>query len=1164
MGFSVKFEGIAPLYSAFAIVAIESVWPNPDGGELSPDEFDLNLMGLPTDGYGSMAGRKRNKFAQGTATEEEFIQAQGYYKIFPLNILSASTTTSTNGSSFEVKFTLDDLLLITDKDNAQAMSNATGLPINRADLAASTEFSSLFQASNDLRMVTDEELGLARYRISGANSGFNIEDLVTANDTVTIWLYHDPKEFYFKDEGILINEENLTVDKGMNWVIGSGDRRSQYSTESPTFQERMLGVTGLIDEYMETSMQAVVEGQDKPIRGVTQDNVYQVVNSFYREAKAGIPATGKSNRAIDFSKTAFGEGNGEKIYNWLLDPLLNFGDIAPVDGTGSDTVLENRSRALDNFIKTLTPSGDGIRLFSEKYTSESVAYARMLGKDPEELINGLNLFASEMNGALTEHLSSTTNKMVVTRSRQDFSTGRTIITSGDGKPFHGETPYLALRGQISSVKVNIGTVQGAYTVTLSGSGMEKVLGEHEVFYENFFYPGDTKILVDFNVVFANMSPPRAILSLVNAWTPKKVIIGRPSSYSMDSLNMFLRVKAKPPDEGEAATEGEETLEEGENETEIDQIAYEEEVPLRGNFVVSDPITKDGVDVSKTRLFAPVNYVDTIRIREMINVINNSYTNPDQEGVINTAVMLQTKMSLMDNLRRIIGVGSLYEVFTDETGRLRYRITFEAMERTPQPKYIPIVQDVDLLADGASFEKSDANVVTLVDVSPLRSDTHTTLFQLGWVGRSLPPIDAVPITGLGGREEETASSLLYRYGLRTQMIDDIYTSQTNEARRKATLHRGFYGQPIKQATVKVRNSTSYRAGETVFMALQGAKYRSRVPVNLTKTINWIDYLLGDEELLDMYVGADERLAHPEYYAKTAGEFTPIPPKGGTYYNEFKSNPKEFVARKIKDTLTYLQGVLPGVDVITPDYFPPTYWYIQDAGLAFQGWDDNSVPHTEILKLYTSLLKAAVLGSAGDADAVQQIYLKHPGAMNAIKFQDFRATSYYISSVTHSFVQDADASTSLSLNFGQDCLVLLEPRYFLPIGFLSLEKKMRIGYDDEEQKLLYEEYPNKRSPLQNIYLNQYKEDAQFKRGNFLYTSQIFRNISNYMYEIAILDGLDVNTYYDDHSESVDSTVFNAAPTLPLDNRERVNEVMAMFDAERTSGQASNAGNGEVKEK
>ena len=111
-----------------------------------------------------------------------------------------------------------------------------------------------------------------------------------------------------------------------------------------------------------------------------------------------------------------------------------------------------------------------------------------------------------------------------------------------------------------------------------------------------------------------------------------------------------------------------------------------------------------------------------------------------------------------------------------------------------------------------------------------------------------------------------------------------------------------------------------------------------------------------------------------------------------------------------------------------------------------------------------------------------------------------------------------TTQLNLTHGQDNLVLLEPFTMRPIGFMSIERRMKIGYDDvvidnegkpvyenpnkqAKERMLWEEFNTTKSSIQIMYEEQFKQDKQFKESSFLYASQKNRNSSNFMHELSL---------------------------------------------------------------
>jgi len=1126
-----NFQGNSPEYTAFALVAIESAWPNPEGGELSSDAYDLSLLNIDpaqTDtktsvGRGKYSPTLQDYTEADVKTQRDYYRTQGYYKLIPLNVMQVKTSASKDGSSFQVTFTLDDIMMITDDDTSKALIHATGLPMNRMDLTESGlpgHLPVLREPMNDgpshWKYVKDEELGLSRYRITGASSSFNIEDLVEANDTITIWIYHDPKDFYLKDSNAIVDNNTIQFNDSITNIIGSANRRNQFDSEKPTFVESMLGVIGLVNTYVsETIKNAIANKETNPDTPVVnKDNLYKILTSFVQEGATTSQSFDEKGALSDYTKLSFpGVLQGNKIYNGLILPY--YSDLNKF--TRSARLA--RRTAINHLISLLKETNNSKQFFEPLTTNSSFIpvqkYFSTIGlvtvSEANDFILSLNLFISGLHSQVSAYVKQYQARREITTTQQDFSNGRKCLTNAS----HGETPYLALKGQISDIQVSVGTTDGTHLVTLSGHGYEKILNTSEVFYDDIVFPSNTRIpLADYTTVYANMSPPRAILNIVSQWAAKQIIIGPSNNYSTLSFNRFLFIQSaagEPADKVIKVT----TSPDG---------PFKKDIILRGEFVY-DTLTSSNFDISKLRIFTPLNYIDTSRVQEMIRTLDLSYAFHIQT-IVNTAFELDTRRPIMENLKKIGGVANFYETFVDETGRLRYRLSFEAWERIVHPEYTPIIQDTDVLGGGAVFTTTDSQVRTVIDVKPIIGQSDINFTDLGWAGRSTPPAGKTPLNVDKNIPISSLSPEFFRYGMKTLKIDDNYTGEQGEARRKASLYREFYQRPLRGAKLKLRNNTSYRVGETALVALQTNKHRSRSLIDIPKVLDWLNYLKGHKDLIPWYIGVDPRLTHPDYYVQTQS-YNPIPDT--ILQQQYVEDPHGFVLDQFIKTFKFLKDILPGINVITPEFFPPTYWFFTYLTHKFYSWNELTLKDSVIKDLYKYLLQGVILNKASAQKAAQIIFQEQEGIINAVKFHDFRAMSYYIEDVTHSFQQDSEATTSLQLNYGQDNLILLEPKRFLPIGFLSLTKSMKIGYEDETQDVFWlsdkssTKKERTRSAIQNMYINQANEDLEFKKASFLYNSQIFRNTSNYMYELAIREGLNITT-----SAGAKSTSSTATPT------------------------------------
>jgi hypothetical protein len=138
--------------------------------------------------------------------------------------------------------------------------------------------------------------------------------------------------------------------------------------------------------------------------------------------------------------------------------------------------------------------------------------------------------------------------------------------------------------------------------------------------------------------------------------------------------------------------------------------------------------------------------------------------------------------------------------------------------------------------------------------------------------------------------------------------------------------------------------------------------------------------------------------------------------------------------------------------------------------------------------------------------------------------------------------------------------------LPIGHLSIEKKMRIGYTigdgefGQEDSYRFTAYmknvldttiSDELSPLAKLYINQKKQDKLFKSASFPHIAQRYRTGSNYLLEISKRYGLDLNI-----TLQVEDTPSNGRGVVivPEDNPNSVNNTVELNAFELQLNQAT----------
>lgn len=1157
----------------------------------SQDELDyVNARVLETDAYGIYPEANiRPGFSSILRSDDAFKKRRGYFKILPLNILSISSNTSTGGevgqSQFEVSFTLDDVIIIADDFASQMIYNSMprAIPISLANVE--TEIRAIYNQSVPEEIQTElSPYGYTAFRVSGNDFPFNIEDIVEANDTVTIWLYHDPKEFDFVENETLSLDE-FVFNKSFSYVVGTASRKSQDDfnlrqeqtssyTPPKTRVQSILNDAGILSKYNSPEkLQEFVDNSEVDLR-LSPSETFEFLFS-----------SGSSANLLGFSGAGLNQNDftrGDSAVNVSVDNLVDlmlsnpdsaifqeqfknnlffmFAPEVPNQEDSNASIISSRtfSAAFINSVRdTLQNSSNEesyVDYWNSNHANTVVENGNELSsvyksQEVEDFFNFLETFTGTVSSLTQDGLRFLAEQNIteIKDATRGFPEGKfykrkTLISRS-----HGETPYLVLKGHVSEISSRYGASTGSNSVSLKGKGYEKILQDNTVYYEDLFSPtgGSFAQATEGYPIYSQILPPRAMLHFIEMHSPRFLIVGQPSSKHIDTRKMSLYFALTRND----FIKKENSDEEGQNDTEIEQpknlwerYFSNDKVLIRGlgavNINTSGDVTQteDGDEVQEytasLRLFYPVNYLNTSRIREMITALTEAYFENIEEATIKIPFTPASGQSVANNLVGFNGPQEINHLFVDETGRLRQRLAFEAWERTPSPEYTPTILDTDILDNGSTFSRNSNPIATMVDVRTNTQGTSLGIVDARFAGRTLSQgNDYIPMVTLNegtsnflnlnenlfSNDYEVISEAFFRYGMRYRRINDIYTSSTRVAQRKSLLYHGFFSKPIKTANVTVKGNSAYRVGETVLVSLNSYRYRSREIVDVAKTLDWLRYLKENKELIPLYIGADKRWSNYDFYHATSS--LNENPSYSYWLQDFSQNPEEYILDRFIETFEYLESQLTGsLKFITPEYFPTTYWAF--SGSRSPNFGDGIQP-VSIRSAY-NILYNQLTGKS--SNSFKNIIDRRPSILRAIRMQTFKATSYYIDAVRHNYIHGQSFTTNLTLNHGQDNLVLIEPYSMKPIGFMSIERKMRIGYDDivlnedgqvvypqepeknTRDRKLWEEFPNpgsqgKFSDLQRTYISQFNQDKIFKQSSFLYESQKTRNSSNFMYEINL---------------------------------------------------------------
>lgn len=376
-------------------------------------------------------------------------------------------------------------------------------------------------------------------------------------------------------------------------------------------------------------------------------------------------------------------------------------------------------------------------------------------------------------------------------------------------------------------------------------------------------------------------------------------------------------------------------------------------------------------------------------------------------------------------------------------------------------------------------------------------------------------------------KNSLSPELFRYGYRPKVIQDIFSVSRQSAEAKAQMYYEFYKKPVKKANITIPANPSYRVGNTVLVTCKTYDIRSQTRL-YKEFLNWIP---NDDVKLDLYVGHDDRILQNIPLSKDdkgvyPGAKTPWATdySAANFWGIYKQNPKKFIAAAIRATLKYIfndikvsipksnQDVTP-FEFITLEYFPTTLWYYLDLPeVGYKGSSNVYNPETgveisgnEVRRFHSLVFRAAFsqvtnfsLISNQEINELNTKVYDNPRIEETIQMQNHRATSYYINSVKHSYDFGSNITTSLGLTHGQDNIVIRDPLRGLTFGFMSAERRIRIGSAANNG------YMPDNGAFANIYKETHKADNDYINSSFMYRSQILRNSAIYQHKVAFYEG------------------------------------------------------------
>jgi len=1122
-------------YTSFAIAVIESIWPHPDGYDYmgkadknSQDEQTILGMGA--------------KDVVGQTFHEESTEPSGWYKVVPLNITSFKTqATTSEGNNWSVTFTADDMLLVQTGKSGKIEGNALISEIIDSLREASIVPGGSVSISDLVSKNPLSNLPYAARRVSLRDNLFNLQDLVIPGDTLSIWYYNDPSEFFPFEAVQQKLSSTVNIEADFHEVIGSGDRRGQFKTSDDQYaSEFKLGLDnyvysaaikkakgdgngGFEIKRSEIDLMAlttvadatrVIElgGEDINVivaasaseakvnnteflgattrnpNGLFTDQLAWFLTVQYPDKFAGYTKIYKSETSkpdkgwgrpsgIAYQQPTSGRGDRVAIQYYLISL---FRDAANLQNTkDADVYAAAESGKVDAVIKAKAA------VIEKKGLESNPTRPPQLEPEsdfnPTLYITGRNLFADLIKSKV-EQVSKTIkgDDKISQKNNVNSVIKRKTLSS---KNF-GENSYLVMKGHIQGVSTSRSA--SAQTITINGSGLEYPLTKHLVFFDTLTdILSSNGYLQDYrNGSLVSMNPAQQMLFLITKYAPKQIRWGPVSSNDNISRQVMHISTVNGPVKNLIPAEAfnkNNVLKRGNLIIDRDPALYEE---LKKP--VNERQDKEGIPESilmpYARMFTPLTHYSLYRLGESLR----AFLAADPSGELgNTAFphQIEDRTPVLQMIKQIAGAQNIMEFFVDSNGYMIYRVAAEAWERTPRPEYTPTIEEDTLL--NLNFSESDDNVVTLVDVTMQQMSgmgNATTSATQYHFGRGLARVNPLPLSYTPAYTrmdtlKNTLSPEFFRYGLRYQGLTDVYGGTTSAARDKANTIYRFYGSPVKRAEVTVIGNPSYRAGDTVLLTLPTHKKRLKKRLKISTMLTWMKNIQGSSIHTKMYVGDEGRLKNPQYYTNPGFNLG----NESLFGLEYLDKPQ--VLSKFIRTIEWMRNVIGDV-AITWDMFPTTLWWYLDH-------PENG--GSSVVDAYKLVLRGMANQKSTYTPKELEIIQKY---LPLLRFNNFMCMSFYIDGVSHSYEFNSASTTTLTLSYGQENICLISPTTGSIVGFFSVDRRIRDLFPGA-----IEDFEIKNDGMwRKLFAAQFNEDLQYKAGSFVYQSSEVRNTSNYLHTIA----------------------------------------------------------------
>lgn len=702
-------------FKTYAVVVIESLWPSREDYRGEGENIVFS------------SGAKNYELLKFSPLQSKY---SGYYKIIPLNILSVNTSFSKEGGNFNISFTANNLLFLSDRelpDRLKKILESTSTRLENFPIDQFPFLEKVLVGNDKLRVgyITNYNVISQFIRELDTVSIYlvNIKENLS-NDLLPLYIGKNPGRTKQAEAAQLADKKNkILVSLGIskNELKFVDDVLKSKDLKNMLFYYRKFSYPLIINRFFKAlnihlfSLNSEFRNKiyQQELNNAETEDIENFINLFGRtifeyyfkdrnarkQIKSCIESYYKANSVLSklISWTAF-ETLRLKLNESLgVSPGLCFSRNSKVEEERKFKTILN-AIVIDNFLYE----------YANKVLGSESQEELEFGINFINNILGNNLFSLEdyllgIHSLLSIFVKDFYNTESNTEEIEisDIQEELTINNSGDALS-------LVFRGHITDISrsVSINENSSDITISIKGRDFSHPLRNHEVYADYTSIKFAAQPLENYSVKI--LTPVEAVLKIMNSFAPQKINI-----LELDRETFLTSV---------ISSRGFDTF----------YNAGTQNILINQGNVVAPSYDAQFDELS---IFTPIHYISL----DFIQMVKNAF---DTEGILQKFLAnVNVDISdgpLFDVLKRVISSNSAYRIYVDHLGYLK--IEYEPAHIS-FPFSLSLNREIDdYYTFSIEHSSSESNITTFVEVIPKSFGTSSpsSMGIASLYGRSIPP------------------------------------------------------------------------------------------------------------------------------------------------------------------------------------------------------------------------------------------------------------------------------------------------------------------------------------------------------------------------------------------------------------------------------------------